>query len=90
MTRLASAVTTSGPDSFATSAPSVAQRHEPMLDDFAVQALRREIVGQPQVVDEDRLALQTVRLLAAEADRARERRRMASVRVDAGFLPALP
>ena len=46
------------------------QRHEPVPGDFAVLARRDEVRGQPQVVDEDRLALQPVRLLAADADRA--------------------
>ena len=78
MTRLASAVTTSGPSSLRDQPRGLGQRHEPMLDHFAVLACGHEVGGQPEVVDEDRLALQAVRLLAADVHGARGLRRAAS------------
>ncbi len=43
--------------------------HEAVQDGLAIDAHRREIGGQPQIVDENRFALQTVGLGAADVDR---------------------
>ena len=89
MTSAASAVTTSDPLPLATSAASSRNGTSRCPTDFAVLARGYEIGGKPQVVDEDRLALQSVGLLAADVDRASGLRQRRGVRRDPGFLPGL-
>ena len=63
--------------------------HEAVLDDLAVDAHGREIGGQPQIVDENRFALQTVGLRAADVDGPCRLRARGERGIDSRFLEGL-